>query len=679
MGSLVIGIGAVGASAVLLACLLRFGSVVPFFLAAYLLAWLEVVAVVLVLSAGGFVTEVNLLAAFVSVSIATLAAWTLSGRPRPPSFGLAARRAAGAAADPLVAIPLTISVIALCYTLVVTLTTAPNDGDPLAYELTRAAFWRQEHGVVNLDAAYVPLDFWPPVAETMSLVIMTLSDSDRLTGIPQWLAVVMLALGTYGVGRRVSLGRAAALWGASLVPLFPVVITQSWSAFTDIVFASFAVAAVYFGLGSRREDLVLLSVATGLAMGTKFLGPILAPLFILILALGQPVRRWIPVLLAALAGAFLASLWYVRTLVETGDPVGNGGAGIQSRELAPVVTTFQLLTAEIFDLSGAGGRNVWLYPLTAGFLLAAWLVGRTVRRKAIGTSLVVAAALVGLAPFAVSLVGRVYARSGLWLGEVLGRRDLVDQLHDWRPSEVSDGAYSWFGPVGTVLVLGALFVSIFEIRRNRLPPVAFALAAAPLLGVVLISIAVSYQNHQGRYVMSAFALCIATLGGFALRQRWAGMAIAGVAGVTVVLSLANSLGKPTGVGMLNPGSGRSVWSMPRWEQQGILRSTPVERDEVATFRFVDESVPEDAAVGVALAYNSFVFPYFGSTLDRKLSIVDAGETAPADVDWIVASPAQSIRGCPGAWRRVRHGPYGWSVWRRTTADRCSQPRVLTSS
>ena len=225
-------------------------------LTAYLVAWVEIVAVVFALSAGEWVDRVNLVAAFLSVAAAVLVAWWLSRRPRPPSLTAATRRAVRAASDPLVAVPMALSAAALLYTLGVTLTTVPNDGDPLAYELTRAAFWRQEHGIVNLDVAYVPLDYWPPVAETMLLVVMTLSGSDQLTGIPQWLAVPALALATYGVARRIGLALQAALWAASLVPVFPVVVTQSWSAFTDIVFASFAVVAVYFGIGSRRADLV---------------------------------------------------------------------------------------------------------------------------------------------------------------------------------------------------------------------------------------------------------------------------------------------------------------------------------------------------------------------------------------------------------------------------------------
>ena len=670
MGALLVGLSAVAVSALLLACLLRLRSVVSLLLAAYLIAWAEIVAVVVVLSAAGWVDRGALLGTLVAIAAVVCAVWIVSDRPRPPSFGVAARSGLHASSDPLVAVPLLISAAALLYTLVVTLTTAPNDGDPLAYELTRAAFWRQEHGIVDLEAAYVPLDFWPPVAEIAALVVMTLTGSDQATGLAQWFAVFMLALATFGVGRRIGLDQRSALWGASLVIVFPVVVTQSWSAFTDIVFASFAVAAVYFGLGSRRVELLPLALATGLAMGTKFLGPILAPLFLVILAVAQPVRRWAPVLGAAIVGAAIASLWYLRTLFETGHPVGNEGAGVQSRELAPVVTTFQLLTAEIFDLSGSAGRDVWLYTVVGVALVAVALVARYGFGKRVGPGVVIAGVLIAAAPHLVSFVGRAYARSGLFVGEQLGRPDLVEEFRGWRPADVSDGAYSWFGPIGVLLAFGAIVVVVVEVRRQRLPRVAIALAAAPIVAVALISVTVSYQNHQGRYFMSAFALCIATCGGFALRHRWVGATVVGVAGVTVVLALVNSLGKPTGIGVLHANPGRTVWSMPRWEQQGILRSAAAERDEVMTFRFVQEHIPEDASVGVALAYNSFVFPYFGRTLARRLTIVDAGDVVPDDVDWIVASPGQPLEGCARAWRRERLGAHGWSVWRRLGTDAC---------
>jgi hypothetical protein len=292
--------------------------------------------------------------------------------------------------------------------------------------------------------------------------------------------------------------------------------------------------------------------------------------------------------------------------------------------------------------------------------------------------LLVAAAAIALAPFVVELVARGWAEVGVALGEGLGRADLVDQIRHWRAPTVSDGAYSWFGPLGAAVSVGAFAVAALEVRRRRLEPVALVLGAGPLLALALLSVVIAYERFHGRYVIAPVVLALAVCGGFALRHRWVGASVVAVAGVTAVLSLANALGKPSGVSLVGEAAGRSVWSMPRWMQQGILRSTPAERDEVRTIEFVEERVPPDASVGIALVGNSFAAPYFGPRMDRRVVIVDTGDTLPRDVDWVVVAAGRAVTGCPSAWSRVRAGPYGWSVWRRRAPDDCSRVERLPS-
>jgi hypothetical protein len=676
MLALIVGFGAAAIGAVLLACVLRPRSAVSFVLETYLLVWAELLVVCFVLSIGSWLERWSLLAGLFVVSAAAAILWSVAGRPRPPSLMQAARHVREAAADPLVAILLVVSALALTYTLVVTLSTAPNDGDPLVYEITRAAFWRQQHGIGNLGAGYQPsLDFWPPVAETGTLAVITLSGSERYVGLTQWFAVLMLAVGTLGVARRIGLKPPAALWGAALVPTLPVVLAQSWSAFTDVVFASFAVSAVYFGIGALGLELVPFALAIGLATGTKYLGPIFAPLFAAILGVGQPRRRWLQLAGAALAGAAVAGTWYARTQIEHGDPAGNNGVGLQSHDLASVVTTFQRMTVEVLDLSGASERGVWVYSLAALVVVAVAVV-LALRRDGRARPLLLAAAVVAVAPFAVRDVARAWAAIGVHIGRGLGRADLVDQLRSWHASTAADGAFSWFGPVGALLAVAALPIAVVQVRRRQVARTAIVLAAAPLVAIALLSLIVSYQRYQGRYFISAFALCAATFGGYALTRRWLGTAVVGVAAVTALLTVVNAMGKPTGITVLGENASDSVWSMPRWEQQGILRSTPAERDEVRSMRFVEEHVPGDASLGIALVGNSFAEPYFGWHLERPLTIVDEGDVLRGDLDWVVASPGRTLVGCRDAWRRERHGAYGWSVWRRIAPDTCSSTGPL---
>jgi hypothetical protein len=676
MAALLLGTSVVVTGALLFACLLRSGSLVSFVLAAYLVAWAEVVTVVFALSAVHRVERGTLLVALCVPTGLAAALWLSRGRPRPPSLRRAARDGWPAAADPLVAIPLVVAAAALAYTFVVSLTTAPNDGDPLVYELTRAAFWRQEHGIANLGAAYDGrIDYSPPVAETGNLAVLVLNGTDRFVGVTQWFSVFVLALGTYGIARRVALDRRPALWSASLVPMFPVVATQSWSAFTDLVFSSFAVCAVYFGIGELGLELIPFGLTVALGLGTKLLGPILAPLLVLIVGLAQPVRQWPKLAAVAIAAAAVAGIWYLRTQLAEGDPAGNSGVGLQSREVAPILTTLHRLAADLFDLSGAAGSNERLYPLAALGVVGV-AVARYAWRRRVDWTLPVAAVLIALTPLAITLVGRGWAWLGVEVWEAAGRDDLVDQLRGWRPSTVSDGAFSWLGPIGVVLALGGIPVAVAGLRRDEVTRTAIALGAAPLAALLLVSVTIAYQRYEGRYFIASFALCLATWGGFALRHRWVGTTVVALAVVTVFLTLVNSLGKPTGVKLLAGDPGRSIWAMATWQQQGILRSTPAERDEVLTMRFVEEHVPTYASLGIALTSNSFGFPYFGPHLERMLAIVDDGDVLPENIEWLVASPGRNLLGCRDAWTRRRLGPYGWSVWRRTSPDACSAPEPL---
>jgi hypothetical protein len=678
MAALVVGTGALLIGATLVACVLRLRSFVTFVLAAYLIAWGELAVIVFALSFGRWLTQWTLVAALFAPTVVGAAVWHAWGRPSPPSARAAARHAVEAAADPLVAIPLAVSAAALVYTLAVGLTTAPNDGDPLVYELARAALWRQHHGIVNLHAAYDGrIDYSPPVAETGNLAVLVLTASERFVALTQWLAVLALAVGTYGVGRRIRLDRRPALWGASLVPTFPIVLAQSWSSFTDLVFGSFAVSAVYFGIGELGLELVPFGLAVGLATGTKYLGPIFAPLFAVILGVAQPPRRWLPLAGAALVAAALAGTWYLRTQIEHGDPAGNNGVGLQSHDVASVVTTFQRMTVEVLDLSGASGRGVWVYS-GAALVVAAFALVLAVRRDGRARRLLLAAAAIAAAPFVVREVARAWAALGVDIGRGLGRADLVDQLRGWHASTAADGSFSWFGPVGALLAVAALPIALVEVKRRQVTRTALVLAAAPVLAIASISLVVSYQRYQGRYFISAFALCAATCGGYALTRRWLGTAVAALAAVTALLTLVNAMGKPTGITLLGENASKTVWSMPRWEQQGILRSTPAERDEVRSMRFVEEHVAVDASLGIALVGNSFSFPYFGRHLTRRLTIVDEGDVLPRDIDWVVASPERTLLGCTDAWIRAHRGTYGWTVWRRLAPDSCGSPMPLAS-
>ena len=78
----------------------------------------------------------------------------------------------------------------------------------------------------------------------------------------------------------------------------------------------------------------------------------------------------------------------------------------------------------------------------------------------------------------------------------------------------------------------------------------------------------------------------------------------------MTLSLVNSLEKPSGVELVADRSTASVWGKKRWEVQSLPR-----RDIAPVLRFLEERVPEDATIALALGENDFGYPAFGRSAD----------------------------------------------------------------
>jgi hypothetical protein len=664
------------AAAIFFAACLRFRSLASFVLSAYLLGWTQLLAVMYALSLAKWLTRPNLLLALTVLGIGACLTWSWRGKPVPPLAAWRIRLAA-LSADPMVRVLGVAIVVIYAYTLALAILTAPNDGDPLVYELTRAALWRQQHAVGWLGTAYDSrLDVSPPHAEMGSAATMILSGSDRFVALGQFTSVFALSAGVAGIGARVGFRGRDAAFGALLVPFIPVVLLQSWTGFTDLVFASFLVAAAYFSLGSKTVELIPFGLAAGLALGTKFLGPILLPLVAILVVVAQPIRRLTSFALAGLAGLAFGSIWYVNSALHAGNASGGvNRSGFQPHTWRPILGSIDRYVTELFDLSGAGGTGVLtsaggtgvlVYPLTGLVLVGAGLWRR--RRARSGAALIGAGLLVAALPIVIALGHRVLAS----VSERAWRIADVFELEYWfRQTTLqawSDGAESGFGPVAAALAIATLPLALWAVRRRELRPTAGVLAAAPALAIVGVSVTIVYERYQGRYFASAIALSAGAWGVFA---RWGAtrVGVAAASIVTAALCLVNSLGKPTGIDLLGGYSDAAVWRMPRWEQQGVLRPSAPERGEIDTIRFVETSVPPDARIGLALRENDFGFPYFGPRLQRHVAIVDVGDVLPPETDWLVAAPGRRLGTCPDAWQVVQRRQ-GWRVLRRTSDTPC---------
>jgi len=651
-------------TALALAASLRLRSVAQFVLAGYLLAFAEIVVLMLVLSPFGAVRRPVLLGCMAVICAVALGAWARAGRRLPsfPSLSVSGAR-------PTVVLAAIVA-LAFVYVFALALGTPPNTIDSLVYHLVRAALWRQAGGAGYIDNAYDQrLNANPPNAELALGFVLELTRDERFASLVELVSAVACSVAVFALARRLGLLRGEALFGALLFLTLPVVLLQSSTALNDLVVAAPLLAASVFVLGDDRRMLGFAALGTALAMGTKLTAILALPILcsLALLALPRSARA---VRLAALAaGAVVGSYWYLVNLLETGKLLGErqDTGLIAIGDLRQNVLAGSARVLDAFELPGAEGVSKWalpglthsdalVYAIAAAVLLALLLVPRHGER--VRGRVALAAAGLALLPLAVPPLSygiwRVFAK----LHDVLGGTNELLPVGEWPPQTVASDTFSWFGPVGLFFVLGGSVLGVAGYRRGVFDGVGLVLATAPILWWVLFSLTIAYDPLQGRFFIFPVALS-ASVWGLALRTPPIAWAAVTVAGVTALLVLVNSLEKPSGVRLVAQRTTSSVWHEPRWEVQSALRA-----EDAPLLRYLEERVPRHARVGLMLGVDGLGYPPFGRHLDRDVELVPGDRPAGrSDVGWLVADRSRAADVDPRCWRRVFLTPAGSAMFR----------------
>lgn len=647
---------------VLVAATLGLRNLADFIVAAYVVSFAEVVGLTLLLSAFGAVTRPALLVGMSLLLLASIAGWLLRGMPPFPRFPRALFR--GLARNPTVLV-LTVAVsLALAYVVALIIGTPPNTWDSLTYHLARAAFWRQEGGVGYIAHAYDQrLNANPPNGEVSLMFVLELTRNERLAGFVQFAAWLACAVGVVAISRRLGLTREQAMFGGLLFLLLPIVLLEASTTQNDLVVASLLLAAAVFVMGRSWSELGLVVLAIGLAIGTKVTAVYGLPVLCAV-ALAAPPRTHRIARVAALAiGAVAGSYWYLVNVIHTRRPLGERP---DTEVLAVLNPEENLLAAyartlDAFDLSGAEGADLFLYALVAAFVAIGLLFRPGTGRRKVFPALVTGALIV--MPIGLVLLSyplwRVFAK----LHNVLGGPDNGLPVAGWEIQNSASESFSWFGPLGFLLVLGVGTAAVVLFRRGSLPLLAVVVAAAPFAWLVLVSVSLGYDPWQGRFFMFPVALS-ASLWGLVLAIRPVATATVAIAATTAALTLVHFIEKPSGIRLLADDPPTSIWSMERWQAQSVLRT-----DMGPVLRFLEYRVPRDASIALALGEDDFGYPAFGADLARHVRLVSEGPLGDGatDAEWLVASEKRAKQIKRRCWRRIFLAPDGWRVFRRAVA------------
>jgi hypothetical protein len=657
--------GLLATTALAAAATLRLRSLAEFALAAYLLAYGEAVLLVLVLSPFGAVERPVLLVGLAIPCVVAASAWWWRGHPLPDVSGL--RRVASLMRSDRIFWPLGgVVALALAYTVALILGTPPNNGDSLAYHLARAAFWRQDGGVGYIEHAYDGLDAFPPNTEAVFTLIMEVTRSERALGFVQFGSVMACAVAVFALARRIRCSEREATFAALVFLTLPTVLLQASTTKNDLVVAASLLAATAFLVGDRRwPNHALVVLATALAVGTKVLALFALPLLAIVAIGVRPAEQRPQRLLALAAGIALGSYWYVLNVLKTGRILGDVGAEDSTVifQIQENVLSAAALVLDTFDVSGAVKADVLVYALVA----ALFFVPSILRRQNDGAgsaSLLSVCLFVAVFPFGVLASSYV-----LWHGfETLD--DHLDAPNDdlprygWATPTQASESFSWFGPIGPLLLVAAGATAVVLVRRGSWSRLALLFGFAPLVWLIIVAASLPYHPSYGRYFIFPVALS-ASLWGLVLRVRAAAWAICALSATTALLSVVHFFEKPSGLRLLEGDVPETIWGAERWR----VHSAPKPETPQAALRFL-ATLPKNDSVALALGYNDFTYAAFGPRFERRVELVPEGSDGrTVDAMWLLANASRADTIDATCWRPVVESPEGWVGFRRRDACR----------
>jgi hypothetical protein len=225
--------------------------------------------------------------------------------------------------------------------------------------------------------------------------------------------------------------------------------------------------------------------------------------------------------------------------------------------------------------------------------------------------------------------------------------------------------FSFFGPLGLVVVLPVVVVTLSKRRRNVRMSLATALALTLPLYVLALAFVYRWNPWIGRFLLTPCAL-VAPLFAEVYRTRRYAQIAAGVATASLFATLLFSETKPAGVG-----SAQSIWTMNRVQAQTIKR-----RDMRPVLAAIAHCVPAHARLGYVLAEDDWDYPLFGTHFTRTLVRVDSSrpfrEAGNFDLDWLLIRRGLADPASPG-WSKVNFRLSGLALLQRMAPSNSTAP------
>lgn len=498
-------------------------------------------------------------------------------------------------------------------------TVAVRHPDALTFHLPTVARWIQSGSLWGIhdfrpDRA---LGYYPHNGNVLVLAAVLPWKNDFLIRFVNLPYLALTGIAVYAIARELRAPTAASvLFGATVVAI-PVVALPAVDALSDTFMLAAFGAGVLFLLRHARTrrtaDLTLAGLGLGLAMGTKWYGPLAVAAVLVCWSLGSvasgtPVKaivRHAGVVVALVVAS--AGFWLLRNFLKSGNPVypakvAFGGFTIFD---APYDFIAEQIGFSLADY--AGDPDVWVDRILPSFMA---FMGLPAALILVGIVLATAAALsVPRRHQVLALLGAavvilvVYFFSPFTAQGFAGRPDLVGQNGRW---------------VVPALIAGAAAVAWSTGRLRRLRPL-IELAA---LIAVIHGIGKTHEIARGWDLWRLGVAAIVLIASFAVVRRMirlfprkggastSGRRRAALAGSVVVLVLLAWIGY-VGQRAFNDSRYRGIDSVVDWS---LANAATDQRVGLA-----------GGALGAPFGAGSDMYPLFGSRLENEVAYMGQHE------------------------------------------------------
>jgi hypothetical protein len=348
------------------------------------------------------------------------------------------------------------------------------DWDSISHQMAMAKIWL-EHGRVD----FIPFMHQSNIPATENMLYMlSLPLAGQAAAKSTALGMVVLAMLAVGGLAAYRYGGRAGWWAAIALLATPVVLSEVGTAYVDIAHGAYTgLAIVLAGLGLfaadrqvGRSHLMLAGFCLGFSLGTKYTG-VQAAFAIAILALWpilSGAANWRVIAATLGIAAILACPWYIRNVVNTGNPVYP------------------------FFYSVFGGRN-WNQENAEAY---------AEEQRSFG-------------------IGQQYAGDGTYRGKSLTALPGSVTALALQPDKQINLGTPW-GAIGPLFLLGLIWWPLCGLGKNRRSE------AWIVLGIAVCLVSWYFLTQQSRYIIGLMVPAAILLGGAVQATRWGRLAVAAI-------------------------------------------------------------------------------------------------------------------------------------------------------